>query len=286
MTAEVKREHTYHAEAFTLSGQLELPIIQEIRHQAYLKIPDKGGYLSQQGESYRLGGVISLPLRLHASCGKSRSERGPRLEHAGNFRHRKPERAGRSDGRPCRGAVVHGPPLIGYIPSVTFLGTRFGNLRIAGHPVKLELDPGMLGSKPGNDTPYTGDRDFVQRVVTQHERVCRHQGLSAEVLERFKAGPVILTKDKTGKQESIECSLVNQADGGYPGRSFGHVIDVPNFGKIHLATVRLKQSDYETKTGAPAKTLISLTMIELELGCIGKGKAAIGGAEVNGNTKP
>jgi hypothetical protein len=80
--------------------------------------------------------------------------------------------------------------------------------------------------------------------------------------------------------------LVNQADGSYPGRSFGHVIDVPNFGKIYLATLRLEQSDSHTPTGVPRKTLINLTMIELHMGCLAAGRAGLGNTVINGGTQP
>jgi hypothetical protein len=285
MTDEIKREHTYHAEAFTLSAKLELPIDQEICPQSYLKIPGTGGYLSHQTENYRLGHVISYRSAYTQVAGNPDRKEGHGWSTLATsvIENLNVLDVVTADRVVAQVSTDH--PLVGYIPSVTFIGTRFENLRIAGHPVKLDLDPGILGLKPGNDAPYTGDPGFIQRVATQHERLRGHLDVPAEILDRCKRGPV-MKNDESGKQESIECSLVNQADGGYPGRSFGHVIDVPNFGKIYLATVRLIQSDYETKTGAPAKTLISLTMIELEMGCIGKGKAAIGGAEVNGNSKP
>ena len=38
-------------------------------------------------------------------------------------------------------------PLVGYVPHITFLGTRFENLRIAGHKVELDLDPDFLGQR-------------------------------------------------------------------------------------------------------------------------------------------
>ena len=50
-------------------------------------------------------------------------------------------------------------------PTVTFLGTRFENLRIAGHEVKLNLDLDMLGPKPKKDAGYLSDRDFQKRVT-------------------------------------------------------------------------------------------------------------------------
>ena len=66
----------------------------------------------------------------------------------------------------------------------------------------------------------------------------------------------------------------------------GHAIDVPNFGKIYLATLTVEQSDYDTPTGAPRKTTITLNMIEMVMGCVGVGNLMGGGGKTNGGTAP
>jgi hypothetical protein len=172
-------------------------------------------------------------------------------------------------------------PLVGYVPHISFLGTRFENLRIAGHEVKITIDPDLFGSKPEGDAPYSNSRSFLERAAGLYERIRAMASTPAEILERYNQLPSV-----TDTSESVECSLVNQAEGLYPGRTFGHVIDVPNFGKIYLATVRLEQSDYQKGTGIPKCTEISLTMIEIKLGCVASGKIAVGNSKTNGGTKP
>jgi hypothetical protein len=85
-----------------------------------------------------------------------------------------------------------------------------------------------------------------------------------------------------GASEAVECSLVNQADGGYPGKSFGHVITIPGFGTITLAKLTVKHEDPHPKTKVPRKTTFSLTMIDLKLGCVICGDIPIGGGSNNG----
>jgi hypothetical protein len=80
--------------------------------------------------------------------------------------------------------------------------------------------------------------------------------------------------------------LVNQVEGGYPGRSFGHAIDVPNFGKIYLGNLTIEQSDFDTPNGAPRKTTITLNMIEMVMGCVGGGTLGGGSGKTNGVTAP
>jgi hypothetical protein len=178
------------------------------------------------------------------------------------------------------GQISTDHPPIGYVPHVTFLGTRFDNLRIAGHPVKLDLDLGIFGDKPANDAPYTKDAGFNARVAGQHKGVRAHPNPIAELMQRYTGHSQVPDNPK-----EVECSLVNQASGGFPGRSFGHLIEVPDFGTIVLAAVKLEQKDFNAK-GVPECTTISLRMIELKLGCVGAGNSTVAQMHLNGRTRP
>ena len=281
MAEATERVHSFHAESTVLEGHLQLPLVQDIKPQAYVKLPEQGGYLSQRSKCYRLEAAIS-------------------------FHSAYTQVAGNRDVKPGHGwstvatSVVEGlnvldivtadrvvgqmtidHPLVGYVPHVTFLGTRFENLRIAGHPVKLDLDLDTLGTKPENDAPYSKSRDFIDRVAKQHASVRAHPNLLAEFIGRY-TGVTAFPE----RPEAIECSLVNQADGSFPGQCFGHVIQVPNFGSIILAALRLEQSDYRAETGIPRCTTIQLTMIELRMGCLAAGKVTIVKSHANGVTRP
>jgi hypothetical protein len=177
-------------------------------------------------------------------------------------------------------------PQEGYVPRVSFLGSRFENLRIDGHPVNLDFDAELLGSKPANDQPYTGDAAFMERVKRQRSRILAAESLPPDVAGRYNQAPLVSQETESGKQESVECSLVNLADGGYPGRTFGHVLDVPNFGKIYLGVLRLEQSDYDKGTDIPKATTLRLTMIECRFGCAIAGSASAAMGITNGNSKP
>jgi hypothetical protein len=281
MPDEPKREHTYHAESHALSGSLRLPIAQEIERQAHAKIPGHGGYLSQHAESFRVEGIVSYRAAHTQVSGHKEVKpgRGWKTLSSSVVEDLNILNVVTADRVVAQISTEH--PLKGYIPSISFLGTHFDNLRIAGHPVKLDLDVDLFGSKPENDAPYSKDAGFTGRVASQYERIRSHEDVPDDILKRYNQLPL-----DADKQESIECSLVKQADGSHPGRSYGHVIDVPNFGKIYLATIRLEQSDFEKDTNIPKQTLISLTMIEVVMGCIADGTAAVGRSITNGGTKP
>lgn len=275
------RYHTYFAEAFALRGHLHLPFEQKFCAPASVKLNPEGGYISQHTDNYRLGGVMSFRSAYTQVAGNReiKTDKGWKTLSTAVIEDFNVMEVVTADRIVAQMATDH--PLEGYVPSVTFLGTRFENLRIAGHEVKLDINPDILGPKPAKDQPYVNDRDFRGRVIEQYERIRSHKNLPDALRARYNQVP-----SKSEKRESIECSLVNQAEGSYPGRSFGHIIDVPHFGKIYLATLEVKESDLNKKTGYPETTTISLTMIKVDMGCLGNGDGSGGGLINNGGTKP
>src|ERR1700733_7261406 len=59
MDASFDRKSYYFAEATALAGKLLLPLEQEIKPQAFAKLPDKGGYLAQRADKFRVESAIS-----------------------------------------------------------------------------------------------------------------------------------------------------------------------------------------------------------------------------------
>ena len=275
------RTHTYHAEAALLEGHLTLPLVQAIKPQAFAKLRDEGGYISQRLKDYRLESVISI--------------RSGYTQVAGN-RDVKPGRGWATlvtsvveglnvldvltaDRVVCQISTEH--PLVGYVPSVSFLGTRFENLRISGHPVDLKMALDIVGSKPADDVSYGSEQGFIDRVSAQYENIRKHADLPPELRERYNQ-----LSSTLGKAEAVECSLVNHADGGYPGHCFGHVINVPNFGRITLGKLTVHHEDFKTGTNIPEKTTVRLTMIDLKLGCAIAGPMVVGTGTTNGGSRP
>ncbi|MBS1805109.1 MAG: hypothetical protein JST28_17245 [Acidobacteria bacterium] len=276
-----KRHHKFHAEATTLEGELHLPFAQKTCSHTASKLNENGGYVTQHADRFHLGGVI-------------------------NFRSSYTHVGGNLDSKPDHGwntittAVIEGlnvmevvtadrvvaqistdHPLEGYVPRVTFLGTRIENLRIAGsEPLKIHFNHAILGDKPANDAGYTTDSGFIQRVSGQYETIRKGKDLPAELAGRYNQNP-----SGASNRGSVECSLVNQVEGSFPGRSCGHILFIPDFGKVHLATLKVEHSDYNDK-GIPKQTTISLVMLRCEMGCIGGGVISLGGGKTNGQSGP
>jgi hypothetical protein len=278
MSAEKERTHRYDAEAVVLSGQLDLPVSQKIEPQAHSQLPEKGGYFNQRSDSFRIETVISFNAAYsHVSGSKSpKPGRGwdtlttTVVEGLNVMEVLTADRV--------VGQTITEHPLEGYVPTISFLGTRFENLRIAGHPVELEIDPDIFGLKPADDAPYTHDAGFISRVARQYDRIGSSKDLPAELLERYNR-----LSPSLGKSEAVECSLVNQAAGRYPGKSYGHIIKVPGFGIITLAKLTVKHENLHERTKVPRKTTFTLTMIDLQLGCPTSGHVPVGNGGSNGD---
>lgn len=278
---EPPKYHIFHAEAHVLHGSLTLPLVQEIEKQAYSRLPEEGGYISQQANDYRLEGVISFKSAYTQVAGNPASKPGrawstlsTSVVEGLNILD-----VVTADRVVAQVSLDH--PADGYIPFVTFLGTRFENLRIAGHPVDLDLDLDLFGEKLDNDAPYTRSPSFQEKVALQHDRVQKHTNLLGELIERYTG-----FSRAAEKSETVECSLVNQADGAFPGRCHGHVIHVPDFGTICLANVRLEHSDPKPETGVPRNTEVHLNMMDLKMGCVAQGSGQVATSKTNGTTMP
>lgn len=285
----VKREHTYHAEAHALAGKIVLPLEQEITPHALTSVPGEGGYRAQQAQQYRLETVISYG-RAHTQVSGHKEIKPGRgwntlstsvIEDVNILNVVTADRIVAQIGTEY--------PLVGYVPRITFLGTHFHNLRIAGYPVELEMDLDICGSKPENDAAYTRDAGFVDRVSRQHARLREHPSVLEEIRERYNLGTGRASENFAsleGGRETVECSLVRQAKGSYPGKTFGHVIYVPDFGTIWLAVVKIEHEDLCPIAKTHKKTTVSLEMLRTKMGCIATGNAVVGTARTNGTTRP
>jgi hypothetical protein len=96
--------------------------------------------------------------------------------------------------------------------------------------------------------------------------------------------------------DQLQCSLVDSVEGepeeakpgeaatkvSYGGTSFGHVIDVPHFGKIFLAELKVTREPSKDPKLEADKYRFHLTMIRLDMGCLAQGSATVAPVDTNG----
>jgi hypothetical protein len=191
---------------------------------------------------------------------------------------------------------------------VTFLGTRFENLRVAGYPVQIELDFTFCGERPEGDRPYLQDRGFLDRVQRQLDNIAGAKGLPESLEKEYDAKIAHiddLKKRANGRAKGerngypkLECSLVKSIGPiPIPGvRTFGNIIFIPDFGTVSLAEVEVGIAPShdgfpdKIRAGSPQETrdsnYFTLNMLNMHLGCIGGGTVAAGTVTANGHTHP
>jgi len=273
-------KHRYHAEALAVEGHLRLPIKQPIERQAHAKLPATGGYESQHAEPFRVEGIVSYSAAHTQASGHEEEKHGRPFVTLSTsvVENLNVLNVVTCDRVVAQVSVEH--PRDGYIPTVTFLGTQFQNLRIAGKPVEVDLDID-LGCEPQKDVAYTRHPGFMERVAERLGIVRAHADLPEEIKTRY-------AQDRSNSDlvECTEFSLVRSIEGKFPGRSYGHVIDIPHFGKVYLAVVRIEHRDPEGGNDVHKETLIDLTMLDIRMGCIASGHVSCASSKTNGSTSP
>jgi hypothetical protein len=256
--------HVYDATAYVFSAELQQPIHRTVGKQSFVELPGAGGYRYERAEPFRLEGVVSYA--------------GGYTQVAG---HRGSDGAGATtlatsvledlnildvltaDRVVAQITTEH--PVDGSVPSVSFLGTRFENLRIAGQNIEIDPHLDILGPKPEDDGSYFNDGGVFSRIAHQYSNIKRMVGLPQWASDQFNWDPA-----EAQSQNQMNCSLVNGVSGA-PGKSYGHVIDIPFFGKIFLAELTVKRTPANAGPRLePSKTEVynyrfTLKMIRTEL---------------------
>ena len=241
---DTTRTHTFHAHANILHSDAGHPLAHELGNQGFVRLPDEGGFRSQFVEGYQSGDGISFKSAYMHVAGTRSSKVGYGWVTLATS--------------VVTGLNVHDMvtadlvfaqvstehPLEGYVPSVTFLGTRFENLRIGGRELEPVFDLGICGPKPDGDKPYLQDPGFLSRVSQQYERINSVPGLPDWARQQYHWDPAAV--GQTGK---VECSLVANVAQAAPGTSFGPSVRVPGFGKVSLATLAVDRAFHLTMVG-------------------------------------
>ena len=281
----VRPDHDYHAEAKALHGDFKRPFTDIITPQALSQLGAAGGSDDKNGLAFALKSVISYDS---ASTHVSGSQE---TKHNGGWCTLSTSTVMGLNilevvtADKIVGQIFTEHPLDGYVPRISFLATRFENLRICGHKVKLDWDMQVLGDKPEDDAAYSRDPALVKHLGGRSGRICDQNALSDAARKRYTDVPKKIDVGTPKETEILECSLVTSSRGNFPGRCCGHVIHVPDFGEIYLATVKVTQTDFDPK-GIPHSTTVELNMIEAKLGCAATGTVNAGGCITNGNPRP
>jgi hypothetical protein len=281
--AGTRRIHTYHGEADLLEMEIKEPFQQKVRPQAKVKLYGDGEdshYQFKHAGPFRLEGIASYQSG-YTQVAAARSTKHERrystlvtsvVEGLNILDILTADRV--------VAQITTAHPIDGAVPEVSFLGTRFENLRIAGQKIEIETNLDILGPRPVRDTSYFDNQTVMDRMAEQYENLSSADYFPDWATERYprdREG----WKPKNGNPgvDIAQCSLVNRVKSEQ--QSFGHVVDVPHFGKFFLGELEVKREPGKKPDDYDAYTF-HLTMVRMELGCTTSGSGGSGTADSNG----
>jgi hypothetical protein len=286
-----ERKHIYHSNASVLRAELKKPFEEKIEPQANLPLRGSGNdnhYQFRHTGPFQWEGILSYQSGYTQVAGIRSSKIKQPGAKPGFVTLTTSVVEGlnildvvTADRVVARISTEH--PFDGAVPSIHFLGTRFENLRIGGHKIEALTDLEIIGPKPDRDASYFDEKasKMMGNVCKQYDAIGKESNLPDWLTEKY-----LTDRAPRKKADETYCSLVNGVDGvkeipkSLGVRPFGHVIDVPHFGKIYLAELtvnRKKAEDPQEDTYT-----FNLTMIRVDLGCPVEGGIGIAMGDPNG----
>jgi hypothetical protein len=264
------RVHHFHAEAHVFAAELQHPLTGDIKPQNHVKLLESGGYILEHTKDYRADNVVTFKsAHTHVAGHKNPKEgHGWVTLSTSVIEGLNVLEVVTADRVVAQTSTEH--PLVGHVPTVTFLGTRFENLRIAGIPVNVSLKfPFTALNPPDPDTTYLSDANFLKEIGCSQSFPNVQAGWKAYLANRNSPKP----KDRADGTLAYGVSFEKGANAG-GAKIQGNVITVPEFGKIFLAELAVECDTFH------------LTMIRLDMGCIAKGMASFSVNIANGQSYP
>jgi hypothetical protein len=265
----VKRIHYYHADGSSVGGFITLPSPKIIPTQAAVSLPAAGGSTSSAGGVLEFDGIVSCSRTETHSSGSENIDGGWSTLISSTVENVNIRNAVTADLLVAQVSIDH--PADGYVPTVTFVGSQFVNLRIGGVLVEPVINTGLLTPDPGHlETPWLKKDGFLTTIRKQAAGRKSH-GKPNWVADVF---PVADPTKKIDDKGYVLCSLVDNIPGEFPGEAHGHVVRVPDVGKFYFGEVLVDHGAFR------------LTMIRAELGSPVTGTMTMASGNNNGHTDP
>ncbi len=273
MCADVSRTHYFHAEANSLGGFIDKPLQKTMPPQASSSLPPVGGHVTHRTEAFHFEGIFSCRSSHTRVSGRHIEEDGSASTVATSvIEGLNIAEVITAERVVAKVSMVH--PAKGGAPIVSFTGSRFEGLLIGGCDASLSLNASLLEggqSVTAKREPITWPI-FHKTGKQQADKLVK----SAKGEDGFqwitdRYGWLASESKPNGR---ALCSLVDGVHPAVPGRSFGHVLHIPNFGKVILGEI----------VAYPGS--VRICMIRAELGSPASGGMTMAMSVVNGDTFP
>lgn len=247
----------FQADATSLGGFLEQPFQRLVPQQASVSLPAAGGFATARTEGFNLEQIVS--------CTSSHTRVSGRET---------------TDGRAFSTlvtAVVEGLNILEIVTAervvaqisvecpadygprrISLVGSHFEGLRVGGHNASPTLNPSFLNAQPAGTvrspmtwTDFQGIGEKQSRTLIGAIKQTRNAAWEW-AQERYEW---MGSTQKRQDGELVQCSLVDSVASAIPGSSLGHLIEIPEFGRIILGELLVSADS------------VQLFMIRAELGC-------------------
>ena len=281
MQTNVKQVFYFNAAANSFGGFLEAPF-RYVPTPCSVSLSPTGGKATTEAKGFNFeDGIKARAAYTHVS-GRPTQQNGPWTQRVVSVVEELSLLDRITADRLVAQAFIEQPAAGDRPRKISFAGTHYSNLRIDGKLITPVLDTTLLPEHHRDVDAYNQDAIFKPELewpaLTDFARSQGAKRLANEDIPdwgRQRFGWI--TADAAGNASSegyTLCSLVNSIEGVPEGQTFGHSIELPDFGRIFLAEV----------TVLPYSA--HLTMLRTELGCKVAGQVSAGTIITNGTTMP
>jgi hypothetical protein len=276
MGTDSKKVHYFHGEANSLGGFIDKPIQKVVPSQASASLPAVGGHATNRTEAFNFEEIVSCrSANTRVSGGHDEQDGHPSTVVTSVIEGLNILEVVSAERIVAQISVEH--PTDGGLPQISFAGSHFDGLKIGGRDAPLTLNSSLLEGAGGGAAREqitwplfhkTGRQQAAKLVKSAKSSGDAYQW----VIDRYGW----MASDRDPKPQGCAlCSLVDALEPAIPGRSFGHVLHIPNFGKLFFGEVL-----------ASSPTSVHLSMIRAELGCAVNGGLSVARVIGIGSTVP
>ncbi len=278
MRSGARKSFYYHADASSLGGFIEEPFQAVIPSRASVSLPAVGGYATTRTGTFEFKQIVSCRSAYTRVSGRTIERDGPWatlvtsvVEGLNILEIVTAERI------VAQISIEHARE--GGPAKVSFTGTHFERLRVGGQEVFPVLNSNLFATATGADnvdarvtwpvllnSGQDQARELVQSIMKSNA-----QNAYEWAIERYGW---MESKHELQKDGCILCSLVDGVEGAIPGKTIGHFVEIPDFGRIFLGELLIFPRS------------IQLTMVRAELGCNVQAQVSACTAHINGSTMP
>lgn len=279
----------YHADANPIGGTIHRPFSGFIPSNASISLPLVGGFLEKQGRGRKWKNTVTYTSESTHVSGSRKDEAngGPwTTQVSATIEGLNILEVVTADKIVAQLSVAHSPD--GGSPTVSVVGSQFINLRISGmqiEPViKYDLFADHDRSTEKNPAKRYPQQPWPQQPKLLDKARAQYDKARDGYLNRYQKEELpdwythhFRSSDAGGEHDDrdyILCSLVDSIPGvseEFPGFVCGHVIRVPDFGKVYLGELLVHNRAY------------TVSMIRAELGSPVGGSISAATARSNGH---